>query len=168
MEKDEGVQVQVSEKKGDDSPQTPKKVDAGSEIGMAHLVYALQAASFFVGFTGIIALIINYVKWSAVKGTWLESHFRWQIRTFWFALLCWAVAAGTFLIVLFVVMIPRIGIGGWVGPTSEASSAILGLGALALFIIFASGLGVGVVWFIYRIVRGWLRLAAHREMYKKY
>ncbi|WP_218563943.1 DUF4870 family protein [Marinospirillum perlucidum] len=50
-------------------------------------VYALQAASFLVGFTFVVAVIINYVKASEVRGTWLETHFRWQIRTFWFSLL---------------------------------------------------------------------------------
>ncbi len=57
---------------------------------IAIVVYALQAASFFLGITLIIGVIINYVKNDDVKGTWLESHFRWQIRTFWFSLL-WAV-----------------------------------------------------------------------------
>jgi uncharacterized membrane protein len=54
------------------------------------VVYALQAASFLVGLTFIVAVIINYVKRDDVRGTWLESHFRWQIRTFWYSLL-WAV-----------------------------------------------------------------------------
>jgi uncharacterized membrane protein len=54
------------------------------------LVYALQAASFLVGITWLAAVIVNYVKKEDVAGTWLESHFRWQIRTFWFGLL-WAV-----------------------------------------------------------------------------
>lgn len=53
-------------------------------------VYALQAVSFFFGITYLIAVIINYVKLPDVRGTWLESHFRWQIRTFWFSML-WAV-----------------------------------------------------------------------------
>ena len=53
------------------------------------VVYALQAAGFFIGITWIVALVINYVKREEVTGTWLESHFRWQIRTFWFGML-WA------------------------------------------------------------------------------
>ena len=53
----------------------------------ATLVYALQAASFLLAITFIAAVIINYVKKDDVAGTWVESHFRWQIRTFWFALL---------------------------------------------------------------------------------
>jgi uncharacterized membrane protein len=63
------------------------------------LVYALQAAGFFVGITWIVAIVINYVKLDDVKGTWLESHFRWQIRTFWWGLL-WGVLGAILLLVL--------------------------------------------------------------------
>lgn len=51
------------------------------------VVYILQVLAFFIGITGIIAIIVNYVKRSDMQGTWLASHFRWQIRTFWFGLL---------------------------------------------------------------------------------
>ena len=65
------------------------------------LVYALQAAGFLLPpVVWIVAVIINYVKREDVTGTWLESHFRWQIRTFWFGLL-WAVP-GVILFVLIV------------------------------------------------------------------
>ena len=65
------------------------------------LVYALQAAGFLLPpVVWIVAVIINYVKREDVTGTWLESHFRWQIRTFWFGLL-WA-ALGVILFVLIV------------------------------------------------------------------
>lgn len=57
------------------------------------IIYALYAASFFVGITAIAAIIVNYVKRDDVSGTFLESHFRWQIRTFWFWML-WAVLGG--------------------------------------------------------------------------
>ncbi|WP_247869935.1 hypothetical protein [Methylophaga sp. SB9B] len=55
------------------------------------IIYALQAASFIVGLTFLVAVIINYIKRDDVRGTWLESHFRWQIRTFWFCCcgVCW-------------------------------------------------------------------------------
>jgi len=70
------------------------------------VIYALHAFSvltgifgavsvigaFLIGWPSIIAVILNYVKRSEVAGTWLESHFRWQIRTFWFAAL-WVVIA---------------------------------------------------------------------------
>jgi uncharacterized membrane protein len=63
------------------------------------VVYALQAAGFFIGLTWIVAIVMNYVKRDEVAGTWLESHFRWQIRTFWFGLL-WGVVGGILTVVL--------------------------------------------------------------------
>ena len=54
------------------------------------VVYILQAASFLVGITGIVAVVINYVKRDDTRGTIYESHFTWQIRTFWWGLL-WSV-----------------------------------------------------------------------------
>ncbi len=62
------------------------------------VVYALQAVGFFVGITWLVAVIVNYVKRDDVAGTWLESHFRWQIRTFWFGLLWGFLGVLTFLI----------------------------------------------------------------------
>ena len=64
------------------------------------VVYALYAATFFSGITCIVAIVINYVKKDDVAGTWLESHFRWQIRTFWFGLLWGVVGALTFILVI--------------------------------------------------------------------
>jgi uncharacterized membrane protein len=65
------------------------------------VVYGLQAASIFIpGVPAVIAIIINYVKKDDVQGTWLESHFRWQIRTFWFGLLWLALGAITYLLVV--------------------------------------------------------------------
>ncbi len=54
------------------------------------IIYALYAAAFFIGITAIIAVVINYEKQDKVAGTFMESHFRWQIRTFWYGLL-WAL-----------------------------------------------------------------------------
>lgn len=53
---------------------------------LATFVYALQALSFFAGITFIVGLIVNYVKRDDVAGTFAESHFDWQIKTFWVAL----------------------------------------------------------------------------------
>ena len=66
---------------------------------LATVVYALQALGFFVGITWIVAVIINYVKLDEAKGTWLESHYRWQIRTFWWGLL-WGIVGLVLLLVL--------------------------------------------------------------------
>lgn len=51
------------------------------------IAYGLYAASIFVGLTSIAAVIMNYIKRDEVKGTWLESHFEWQIKTFWITLI---------------------------------------------------------------------------------
>lgn len=59
-------------------------------VTIAHVVYALQAIGVFAQITLLVAVIINYVKREDVTGTFLESHFRWQIRTFWFFVL-WVV-----------------------------------------------------------------------------
>ncbi len=64
------------------------------------IIYALYAAAFVIGITSIVAIVMNYVKREDVAGTFLESHFRWQIRTFWFGVL-WGVLGGiTFLILI--------------------------------------------------------------------
>jgi len=55
--------------------------------GLAGIIYLLQALAFFLGgMTFFIAVILNYLNMHQVKGTWLESHFKWQIETFWVAL----------------------------------------------------------------------------------
>jgi len=64
------------------------------------IVYALQAVSFFIGITFIAAVILNYVKKEDVQGTWLASHFHWQIRTFWYGLLWGILGVITFVVVV--------------------------------------------------------------------
>src|SRR3989337_362517 len=103
-----------------------------SLVNVAHLVYALHALSLLIGITtaatiigafvfgmpSIIAVIINYLKRGEARGTFLESHFRWQIRTFWFGLL-WCLIRGLFFLSFFVIL-------------------------LAFVVFFAGGLGLGV------------------------
>src|SRR6187551_2217761 len=85
---------------------------ADALISWTTVIYALHAFSlatgilgvativgaFLTGWPSIIAVILNYVQRSEVRGTWLESHFRWQIRTFWFGLL-WIVLCVAFIVV---------------------------------------------------------------------
>lgn len=121
-----------------------------SLIKLTHVIYALHAFSlvtgvvgaatvvgaFLTGWPSIIAVILNYAKRSEVRETWLQSHFRWQIRTFWFGLL-WVTLCALFIV------------------------ATLGIGLLIAWL----PLSLVGLWFIYRIVRGWLRLLDHRPMY---
>jgi uncharacterized membrane protein len=99
-------------------------------VTLTHVVYGLHAfsaimgvlgpalivTSFLTGWPSIIAVIINYVKRSEVRGTYLESHFSWQLRTFWYALL-WLVIAGLLAITIvgLVIALPLVvGVGIWV------------------------------------------------------
>ena len=121
-----------------------------SLVGFTQIIYALHAFSlltgilgaativgaFLTGWPSIIAVILNYVKRSDVRGTWLESHFRWQIRTFWYGLL-WVALCLAFIVLT------------------------LGIGIIIAWV----PLGIVSVWFIYRIVRGWLALRDGRPMY---
>ncbi|MDD2685139.1 MAG: hypothetical protein PHY62_03160 [Gallionella sp.] len=66
---------------------------------LTQIIYVLYALHFFYFITAIVAVIVNYVKKDEVAGTWLESHFRWQIRTFWYGLL-WAGLGGVFFVTL--------------------------------------------------------------------
>ena len=86
-------------------------------VRLTHIIYALHAFSaamgvvssamivtaFLTGWPSILAVILNYTRRAEVRGSYLESHFRWQIRTFWFAVL-WCVIAG--LLVVTVIGIP--------------------------------------------------------------
>jgi uncharacterized membrane protein len=83
-------------------------------ITLTHVMYALHAFSaltgmltpalivtaFLTGWPSIIAVIVNYVKRGEARGTWLDSHFSWQLRTFWYALLWLAIGGVAFLTVL--------------------------------------------------------------------
>ena len=76
------------------------KVEMKLLKNLTQVVYILYALSYFAGITAIIGIIINYVKKEEVAGTWLESHFRWQIRTFWFGLLWAAIGVMTYFILV--------------------------------------------------------------------
>jgi uncharacterized membrane protein len=64
------------------------------------VIYGLYALTWFFGISAIVAIIVNYVKREDVAGTWLESHFRWQIHTFWFGLLWGVLGAITFVFII--------------------------------------------------------------------
>ena len=67
---------------------------------LTHILYALYAIYWLTfGCTALIAIIINYVKLDDVRGTLYESHFRWQIRTFWWSVL-WGAIGGVLVFVM--------------------------------------------------------------------
>ena len=122
-----------------------------SLVSYVHIMYALHALAALIGITSavtvvgqfifglpsIIAVIMNYLRRSEARGTWLESHFTWQLRTFWFAAL-------------------------WVVLLAVASAPLM----LVLVGFFTFGLGLAVIglWVIYRVARGWLTLNEGRPV----
>ena len=121
-------------------------------LGYTHIVYALHALSVLIGITGpativgsfvfglpsIIAVVMNYARRSDAAGTWLGSHFTWQIQTFWRALIAIVIA----------------------GVLSAPLVLLLGLGILTFYLALV---GIGL-WVIYRVARGWLALREGRSM----
>jgi uncharacterized membrane protein len=97
---------------------------------------ATVVGAFLTGWPSIIAVILNYVKRGEARGTWLDSHFSWQIRTFWFGLL-------------------------WVALCVALVVLTLGIGLIVVWL----PLGIVTLWFVYRVVRGWVRLGARQPMY---
>ncbi|VUZ24475.1 Uncharacterised protein [uncultured Comamonas sp.] len=76
------------------------------------IIYILYALSWVAGISAIVAIVINYIKREDVAGTLYESHFAWQMRTFWWGL-AWAVVGGitTLIGVGFVILMV---LGIWV------------------------------------------------------
>lgn len=94
---------------------------------IAFAVYVLQALSFFWGITAIIGVIVDYVKLDDARGTWLESHLRWQIRTFWWGLfwsilgfgLIWVFGLGFVMLgIVYIWTIYRV-VKGWLKLTER-------------------------------------------------
>ncbi|MDH5176316.1 MAG: hypothetical protein OEW50_13540 [Gammaproteobacteria bacterium] len=127
------------------SPADSIKSADSSLVSYTHWMYALHAASaligmftsqfiataFLFGIPSIVAVVMNYIRRSDARGTFLESHFSWQLRTFWFALL-WVSVVLLLSIPLMVVLVG--------------------------FATFWLGVVVIGIWVIYRVTRGWLRL----------
>ena len=131
----------------------PIVVDArpsASQVSWTQTIYAMHAValvigilgaasvvgSFLIGWPSLIAVVVSYIKRPQARGTWLDSHYRWLLRTFWFGLL-WAVLCLAFVI------------------------GTLGIGVLVVWI----PLGILTVWFIYRVARGWSALSSNQPMY---
>jgi uncharacterized membrane protein len=122
-----------------------------SLISYTHIIYALHSLSVLIGLTSavtivgsfvfglpsIVAVIMNYARQADARGTFLESHFSWQIRTFWFALL--------WVLVILALSLPLM---------------LIAIGFLTL----PAGYVLLGIWVIYRIIRGWLALGDRRPV----
>ena len=116
-----------------------------SLVSYVHIMYALHALAALIGITSpltvvgqfifgvpsLIAVIMNYVRRDEARGTWLESHFSWQLTTFWTAAV-WSLIIWTFSVILMIVLIG--------------------------FLTLPIGIALAGLWVIYRVARGWLAL----------
>jgi uncharacterized membrane protein len=73
-------------------------------INVGHAIYACYAIGFFIGVTWLVGVIIAYIKRDEAKGTWMESHFSWQIRTFWWSVLWCVVGSILFVTIIGIVI----------------------------------------------------------------
>jgi uncharacterized membrane protein len=133
------------------STTVPERQADASLISYTHIIYSLHSLSVLIGLTSavtivgsfvfglpsIVAVIMNYARQSETRGTFLESHFSWQIRTFWFALL-WVLIIVALSLPLMLVVIG--------------------------FATLPGGLALLGIWVIYRIIRGWLALRDRRPV----
>ena len=84
-------------------PETPPETEPGTSrppreapptdnrTVLTHVVYGLYALTFLTGFTALVGVVMAYFNREPARGTWLESHVSWQIRTFWYGLLLQAI-----------------------------------------------------------------------------
>ena len=101
-----------------DLPESASPQPTDGMMTLTHVLYGMHAFSALMGLLGaafvvtaflsgwpsIIAVIINYVKRGDARGTWLDSHFGWQLRTFWYAVL-WVVIAGLMILTVIGVVV---------------------------------------------------------------
>ena len=126
------------------TPQAAAGAPTPSLISTTLIIYGLYGAAAVValaahgfppiaplgGIVGLVAIIMAHVKRGDAAGTWLASHYRWLIRTFWFSVL-WGLLGGVIFVLLFVVVFlgPILAVGIWIATT---------------------------IWVLYRLIRGYL------------
>lgn len=133
--------------------QEPQRYEpSAGTLAAVHVVYALHSLSILIGlfafgasivgafifsWPSILAVVLNYIFRGDARGTYLETHFSWQIRTFWLAAL--------YLVLVFMVGLPL---------------AFVGVG----FFLIPMGCLVLGIWVAWRIVYGWIRLFGHAPL----
>lgn len=125
-------------------------VDQSTNKSLTFILYALYIIAIAsAGILAVIALIINYVKMDSVRGTIFESHFKWQIRTFWWYLIWNIIAFVPFFFLFFT------------GENIDLFTGVaLGASIFCMAVIFLSW-----VWIVYRAIRGIITLNDNQPMY---
>ena len=116
----------ISDEKADQKAGEKAKMDQQ----MTTAIYVLYAVALLVGITYLAAIVMYYVKRDDITDPVLQSHWRWQARTFWYSLLWSLIGIATMVVII------------------------------GFFILFAN-----LIWYIYRVVKGWTRLNENKPMY---
>ena len=119
-----------------------------------HITYFLYVISYFTaGLLWIVPIVMNYAKRHDADGTWLSTHFDWQIKTFWYSIVWFIIG----------IVITVFALGGF-GVSMLADSGNIAIGSTLL-----AGFGLLIVtftfiWHLYRIIRGWIALTDDRPV----
>lgn len=126
-------------------------IDKDPNRTLTIVLYILYIVAIFSGgLLAVVALIINYVKRSDVQGSIFESHFTWQIRTFWWYLF-WNIMAFVPFIFLFF--------------TGENPNAFAGV-AFGASVFCVTVIGLSWIWIVYRAIRGIITVNDNKAMYQ--
>jgi uncharacterized membrane protein len=119
-----------------------------------HITYLLYVLSYFTaGLLWVVPIFMNYAKRRDADGTWLATHFDWQIKTFWYSIVWFVVG----------VSIITFALGGF-GVSMMADSGNIAIGSVLLASVGFIIMGVTFIWHLYRIVRGWIALTDGRPV----
>jgi len=119
-----------------------------------HITYLLYVLSYFTaGLLWIVPIFMNYAKRRDADGTWLATHFDWQIKTFWYSIVLFAIG----------VLIVAFALGGF-GVSMFAETNNIAIGSVLLAILGFVIMGFTFIWHLFRIVRGWIALADGRPV----
>ena len=119
-----------------------------------HITYFLYVISYFTaGLLWIVPIVMNYAKRHDADGTWLATHFDWQIKTFWYGIVWFVIG-----IMMITFALGGVGVSMLVesGNIAKGSGLLIGLGLLIIIFTF--------IWHLYRIVRGWIALTDGRPV----
>ncbi len=126
-------------------------IDRDSNRTLTLILYVLYIIAIFSGgLLAIVALVINYIKRDDVRGSIVESHFTWQIRTFWWYLIWNIIAFVPFLFLFF---------------TGENVDVFAGVALIATTFCLLV-VGISWLWIVYRAILGMIRLNDHQPMYQ--
>ncbi|MGP5645355.1 DUF4870 family protein [Psychrobacter celer] len=126
-----------------------------SLITYNHITYLLYVVSYFTaGLLWIVPIVMNYAKRHDADGSWLATHFDWQIKTFWYSIV-WFVLG---------IVIIAFALGGFGVSVLTDSSNNMAIGSVLL-----AGVGLLImlftfIWHLYRIIRGWIALTDNRPV----